>query len=386
MTMTLTAVLFSSMVFAEEPADPASDPEVLEYVVEESEEEIKDDLMVVRVNLSEEGEVILEDYSSIEIPEDTVTVNDSDIDSYIYDILSYSTTTEFVTEGIIEMGDTVNIDFSGRLATQEEPFDGGTAQGYELVLGSGTFIEGFEDQLAGHEIGETFDIYVTFPENYTEELAGQDAVFTITINYKTITVVPELTDAFVQEFSVSELGEELNTVDELREYTYNYLYNSYLKNAIMNVMQSKVNVITYPEEQFHIMKAYSEESLSYYSAMYSSYGLEGYDEDMIAQMSGFASADDYSNDEAMYYMNLILLLDNVAEEQGISYTDEEVNQAIEDYMLSYGYNTIYSVEEFKEMSGEAWVLLISKLQVEYEKVMDVLVDHVVFVASEAIGE
>ena len=84
---------------------------------------------------------------------------------------------EEVTEGTVEEGDTANIDYEGKL--DGEAFEGGTAKDTDLEIGSGTFIPGFEDGLVGVKIGDTVDLPLTFPENYTEELAGKDVVFTI---------------------------------------------------------------------------------------------------------------------------------------------------------------------------------------------------------------
>ena len=400
----LAAGLFSSFAFADEVPEAANEElsadteaavESEDSVESEDAADAEDDgispgasagdaeLRTVEVNLSENGEIEIDDYSVIEIPASAVQITDADISNYIDSMINYSITTEQITEGVAEEGDTVNIDFSGVLAGEEEPFEGGTGTGYDLTLGSGMFIPGFESQVVGHEVGETFDIDVTFPEQYTEDMAGKDATFTVTINYKSVEKVPELNDDFVKEFSASNLKEELNTVEELEEYTKNYLYDVSLKNAIMAQMQDKTHVYSYKEDQFELLKAYSLESLSYYAQMYSSMGMEGYDENMVAQSSGFADADSYTNDEAMYYMNIIMMLDKIADDYGIEITDEEVDEAVETYMASYGYDSTYTVDEFKEMSGEGWTLLITTLNVEYQKVMDELTANVVIVDDDA---
>ena len=394
LSLALCTMMLATAALAEEAdavseedvlTDEAAYPEEAAYSEEEGASYSQENLRTVEVSLSPEGECIMEDYSVIEIPESAVAVSDEEMDSYLNSIIAYSTTTEFEYEGTAQDGDYVNMDFSGRLADEEEPFDGGTAQGYEIVLGSGAFIPGFEDQVIGHKFGETFDINVTFPEEYAPELAGKEAVFTVTLNYRIVEVVPELTDEFIQEFSAKELDQQLNSLEELKEYTYNYLYDSQLKNAIIGQIQDKITVISYPEEEFNLMKANSLDSLTYYVSMYASYGMEDFDEEAMAQMSGYATAEDYANDEAIYYMNLFMLLDQIAADNGITYTEEEVDEAIAEYMKNYGYDEVYTLDEFKEMSGEAWILMISKLQVEYEKVMDVLKNNVVFVPDQTEG-
>ena len=371
----LAALLLNSVVFAEDTAEEA-EPETAAV---EEEAAASDLIPVPEVNLSENGELILEDYSEIEIPKSVVEVSEFEVDAYIQSILDYATTTEEITEGTAEEGDLINIDFSGVLEGEDEPRDGMVAEGFDITLGSGTFIPGFEEQMIGHAIGETFDVNVTFPEDYTEDLAGKNAVFTVTINSKNVSVVPELTDEFVQTFASENLDTELNSVEELTEYTKEYLFKNYLQNALMSAMQEKDTVISYNESQFELMKAYSAESLAYNASMYAAYGMDDFTEDSVAQMYGFENAEAYTTDEAMYYTEIIMLLDKIAEEEGISYTDEEVDETIAQYMKSYGYDGVYDVEQFKEMSGEAWVLLISKLNVEYEKDMDALESHVVYI-------
>ena len=337
-----------------------------------------ENLIKTEAPLSEEGEVTVEDYSVIEIPENLVEVSDQDVENEINNMLSFATTSEQITEGTVESGDTVNIDFAGVIEGETEPFEGGSAQGYDIVLGSGTFIPGFEDQIVGHEIGETFDIQVTFPEEFSEDLAGKNVTFTVTINYKTVQVTPELNDEFVRSFAAANFNTELNTVDELREYVREYLYNNLLDNAIMKALQEKTTVTSYEESVFEMLSEYYLADLAKYAEMYAAYGMEGYDADMIAKLSGFADAQSYAADEAMYYLDAVMALDTVAKDLGIEVTDEEVDEAILATMKSYGYDTVYTVDEFRELNGEGWTFLMTKLNVEYGKVVKALRDNVVF--------
>lgn len=346
----------------------------------DTEEASEEETTTIEVPTSENGEITLEDYSTIEVNEADVTISDESVDSYIDSIISYATTTETVTEGTAEDGDTVNIAYSGVLEGEEEVFD--SSDSYDLTLGSGTFIDGFEEQVVGHEIGETFDINVTFPEDYSaEEYAGKNATFTITINSKSVANVPELNDEFVKEFSAANMDTELNTVDELKEYTYNYLYDNALYSAIYNVLLEKETVISYSESDFELLKNYSNESLAYYASMLQQYGYTDATEDTAAQMYGYDTAEAYTVAEAQHYLGLTMLFDKIASDLGIEVTDEEVDEEIAAYMDSYGYTDTYTVEEFKELSGDAWVMLIKKLQVEYRKVMEALRDNVVIIPA-----
>ena len=149
------------------------------------------------------------DYSALKIPKKEVKVSDSDVQTEIDTILS---SYNQVTDRKVKKGDTVNIDYKGMVDGKE--FDGGTASGASLKIGSGTFIDGFEDQLIGKMPGETVQVKVTFPKDYQgKEVAGKDAVFETTINY--IDETPKLTDKFVKEKLSDRYG--YTTVKEMKK-------------------------------------------------------------------------------------------------------------------------------------------------------------------------
>ena len=114
-----------------------------------------------------------------------------------------------VTDRAAEMGDTATIDFEGFV--DGVAFEGGKGENYDLELGSGSFIPGFEEQVAGHNIDEEFDVNVTFPEEYTPELAGKEAVFKCKIHEIKVNELPELDDEFAKDVS------EFDTLDEVKE-------------------------------------------------------------------------------------------------------------------------------------------------------------------------
>ena len=142
--------------------------------------------------------VTLGDYKNIEYSYEVAAVSDSDIQSSVDSFLSENATYDEDKESEAKTGDTVNIDFTGKIDGVE--FDGGSGTNYDLVLGSGSFIDDFEDQIVGHKAGDTFDVAVTFPDDYgNDDLNGKDAVFTTTLNYIKLTHTPELTDELVAE-------------------------------------------------------------------------------------------------------------------------------------------------------------------------------------------
>ena len=155
--------------------------------------------------------VTLPDTENFTLSDDATTVSDSDIDNYISNnILSNYKTTNEITNRAAENGDTVNIDFAGSI--DGVAFDGGTGSDYDLTLGSGTFIDGFEDQIVGHSAGEEFDVNVTFPEEYqAAELAGKAAVFKIKLHEVKYKELPALDDELAKDCS------EYDTLEEFKE-------------------------------------------------------------------------------------------------------------------------------------------------------------------------
>jgi len=137
-------------------------------------------------------------------------ISEEDIQSRIDSNLATLNEQIEVSDRPVADGDTVNIDFVGKL--DGVAFEGGTAEGFDLVIGSGSFIDGFEDGLIGAQTGETLDLTLTFPENYASaDLAGQTTVFTVTVNKITETKTYELTDE-----TAHKLDETINTADEYR--------------------------------------------------------------------------------------------------------------------------------------------------------------------------
>ena len=182
-----------------------------------------------------------DDYADITIAADLGQVSDDDINNYIEsNVLSSFATDEQVTDRAAADGDTVNIDYVGRI--DGEAFDGGNTNGSgaDLTLGSGTYIDNFEDQIVGHTPGETFDVTVTFPEDYgNEDLNGKEAVFKTTLNYIKESKNPELTDDWV----ASNLGEtmNLNNVEELNTFVKNTMLYDQQASTVYSALHDKVS-------------------------------------------------------------------------------------------------------------------------------------------------
>lgn len=166
--------------------------------------------LVVAVSVEVKPEVVLGEYKGLEIEAVPTEVSDEMIDNEIDKQRHLNARRINIDDRAAEEGDKVNIDFVGKV--DGVAFDGGTAEDQELELGSGSFIPGFEEGIVGHEVGEAFDIEVSFPEDYhSEELKGKDAVFSITLNSIAVEELPEVDDEFIKDIS------EFDTVDEYKE-------------------------------------------------------------------------------------------------------------------------------------------------------------------------
>lgn len=195
---------------AVEGAVKEADIEIVDNPYDVDIESIGKDGVEFTLKVTTKPDVELEDYKGLKADKPTTEVTDEDVQNEIDKLLDRSA--RFVeVEREAENDDLVTIDFDGYV--DDKAFEGGKGEGYELTLGSGQFIPGFEDQIVGHKAGEEFDVNVKFPEDYTEELAGKDATFKVVLHNVKEKQLPEFDDDFVTEVS------EYDTVDELKDHT-----------------------------------------------------------------------------------------------------------------------------------------------------------------------
>lgn len=266
------------------------------------------------------------------LSEEANTVAAEDVDTYISDniLASFEETVE-VTDRAAATGDTVNIDYAGSI--DGVAFDGGTAQGYDLTLGSGRFIDGFEDQIVGHTPGETFDVVVTFPDPYENnpDLAGKEAVFTTTLNSIQETQLPELTDAWVQENLNQELG--LTSVDTLKSYVEGILLFDQQANEIYSQLNEQLTVA---EELPESLVKYFEDYYLLTPFLYSQ--MSGATLDDFVAASGFENAAAYLESIHGYVESAAhqtLIIQALAETYGIVCDTDTMNS---EFMGQFGTN------------------------------------------------
>ncbi len=161
-------------------------------------DDFSEENIVLVADVPVKPDVAVGSYTGIKIPKYEYTVTDADVEKEIGSVRDRMAESVEVTDRPAEMGDTANIDFVGKADGKE--FDGGSAKGYDLTLGSGSFIPGFEEGVVGMTLGEVKEIPVTFPEDYqAEELKGKPAVFTVTLHKLTGKRLPELDEAFAKK-------------------------------------------------------------------------------------------------------------------------------------------------------------------------------------------
>lgn len=319
---------------------------------------------------SKEGKVTVGEYKGLAL----TSVTQADVDAEIEAMLEYYA--ELVeVDRAAEDGDTVNINYVGLL--NGEAFEGGTNDseaGTDLVLGSGSFIDGFEDGLIGAVAGEKRDLDLTFPETYSNnpDLAGKAVVFQVTVNAVKEEQIPELTDAFV-----SEKAPEYATVDAymtaLRE---NLNYNSYYEQVTEQVMASS-EVEKYNEEKVAARKADLIAEYTSYAEYYGSYyGLDT--ETAIMYFLGFESTEAFEEEMGNYAYEVeknAMIIEEIAKMENIELTDDIYNAKAAEYAEAYGYEDVASfVEDYEEEQVRSAILS--------ELVMDFIIENAVITEAE----
>ena len=302
-----------------------------------------------------------DDYASIAIPSDEVVPTDDDVQGQIDYLASSFATTEQVTDRAVEDGDTVNIDYVGTIDGVE--FEGGNTNGAgtDVTIGVTQYIDDFLDQLVGHMPGETFDVEVTFPEDYgVEELNGKDAVFSTTINYIEEQVTPEIDDAWVEENLSSSYG--WTTVDEMRQNIFDSLQANNVANYVQTYVTDNSEVTEVPEV---IIESQRQLTLKQYQDYADTYGMTL--EDMLSMVSGAQTADEFLELGAEGFEQTArsyLVYQAIAEDAGIDPTEDDV--------LAY-FRSIMGVEDLTDLEN-AYGMAYLKLCTLVQQVEDLLTD------------
>ncbi len=301
-----------------------------------------------------ENNVTLGDYKGIEVVNSATVVSDEEVDAYIEYMMSmYSNLEEVTDRDVIENGDVANIDYEGK--KDGVAFEGGTAQGYDLAIGSGSFIPGFEEGLVGVKKGETVDLELTFPEEYhAADLAGAKVVFTVTVNGIYKEIAGEFNDEFVAGLAI----EGVATADEYRAYLKSMMEESYEEQARQDLEVQVITVVTenatVKEIPQGLIDKFYDINISNMTYQASMYGMD---------LQSFVSAY-YGMDEATFEAETVAAAEEsakqamvclkIAGQENITISEEEMNAAIEENYTSYGYtsaeefNSLVDLQEYKD--------------------------------------
>ena len=312
--------------------------------------------------------VKLNDYMNmtVELSQD-YTVSDDAIQSYIEYLMSQYPSYEVSDKKTVESGDIVNIDYVGKVDGQE--FSGGSATGYHLTIGSGTFIDGFEDGLIGKNVGETVDLNLKFPDNYTNntDLAGKDVVFTVTINSidtEKEVAYDDLTDEYVSE-NFSNRG--ITTVDGLKSAVSSSL-ESQVYSSKMSEIQSAVLSKLLDECEVTLPDGLLDQRISEYKERVNK-AVEESGKSFEDYMG--MSEDDFNDQVSDYIQESLkqeLILEAIVKDQKISVSKKDFEEFVDSYVSQYG---IADRETFyKEYGGEDYVRLSYAENQALSKVMD----------------
>lgn len=317
-----------------------------------------------------EPEVQLGDYKGLEIEKQDSELTDEDLQEAIDHSLGHLADMVVKEDGAVENGDTVNIDFDGYV--DGEQFEGGQADGYDLEIGSGSFIPGFEDQLVGVKTGEEKDVVVTFPEEYhAEELAGKEATFKTKVNEIKYKEVPELDDEIA-----NELDSEANSVDEYKENLRKRLSEQKAEEAKNVEKEEAINKAT-DNVTINIPQAMIDTELD---RMVQEFGQriqqQGLDLQTYFQISGQDESQlrEQMKDDAEQRIKTNLTLSAIADKENIEATDEDIDKELE--KMSKQFNI--SVEDIKNTLGNTDII---KNDVRIQKVIDLLRDNAKYVES-----
>lgn len=324
----LNAVLPESYeaAVAESGIDPVAQPKIDIKSMNKGEDwEITADVIV-------KPEVKLGDYKNLEVSVDVEKdVTDADVDAKI-EAAQKNLAELVIKEDAAENGDTVVIDFEGKV--DGVAFDGGTAQNHSLELGSGSFIPGYEEQLVGHKAGETVEVTVTFPEDYqAEDLAGKEAVFTTTIHEVKAKEVPELDDELAKD-----IDEEVETLAELKAKYKAQLteekeaqYTDAVETAAIEAAVANAEIVELPGEMVHdeVHRAMNE--------FLGNMQQQGISADMYYQLTGTSEEQLHAQFEgdADKRVRTNLVIEAVAAAENFKTTQDEIDTEVAELAETY---------------------------------------------------
>ena len=350
--------MYGAEVFYQDAMDELA-PKAFEFGLDESKLRMVGTPSIIDVNVTDDRtasytfevtlypEVTLGQYKGLEAERKDESVSDEDVDNELNSVRKRNARMIDIDDRAAEMGDTVDIDFDGYL--DGERFDGGKAEGYSLELGSNSFVPGFEDQIVGMKIGEEKDIDITFPENYTPELAGKAVVFKIKLNGITTPELPELDDEFAKDVS------EFDTLDEykgsLRENLEKRKKDEAENDFRANVLKQAVNNLKAEIPECMILEKVEQTIRDYAS----NFGMtdRSVPLESLKEMMGLSDEVIENNirPAAEFQVKTDLLLDKIKDEEKLEVTEEAFNE----YLNKVAEDVKATADQLKNYFGEAFI-------------------------------
>ncbi len=323
----------------------------------------------------ETDKLTISKYKGIEIEEveKPGEVTDEDVDWYIQSALQSEATKEEITDRPVEMGDIATIDYTGKIDGVE--FEGGSATDYPLEIGSGQFIEGFEDSVVGHSIGETYDWQGAFPEDYKNaEYAGKDVVFTITVKGISKEQVPELNDDFVKSVSKKSknVEEYKKEVEKKVKKNNDTSYENAISQAVWQKVLENTEVKEYPKDEVDNIK---DPLIEQYKTLAEEYDQEY--ETFIQEQMG-SSVEDFEKqveEAAKSSVKQTMVTEAIADKERIKMGEKEYEEQLEKLAAEYGYESVDVLKSSAEEEDLKEIALNSMVR-------EWLKEHSVQVAAE----
>jgi len=295
-------------------------------------ESIDEEKVTFKFIVTVKPEVKLGDYKGLDIHKEEVNVEAADVDAEITRLQERFADLVLKEEGKVENGNTAVIDFEG--FKDDVPFEGGKGESYPLVIGSGTFIPGFEEQLIGMGVEETKDINVTFPEEYqVAELAGQPVVFKVTVHEIKEKVLPEVNDELVKQAKV----ENVETVDAYREFAHknleetktreaNQKFENEVLTAIVEAAEVEIPDVMVEEETDNLVRDFEQRLQA-----------QGFGLDQFLQITGNTKEgirEEMSKD-AYNKVNVRLVLEAIAAAESLEVSEEDIEKELNNIAEMY---------------------------------------------------
>jgi len=275
-------------------------------------------------------DVIIGNYKGIEVKKQSLEVTEEEINAEIDKVRNQNGRTITVEDRAVQKDDMTTIDFEGFIDGQ--PFEGGKKENYDLIIGSGSFIPGFEEQLIGAEIGKEKEIQVTFPEEYhAPNLAGKEATFKVTIKEIKVKELPEADDDFAQDVSDFNTLEEYKAdlKEKLSEKKEDEAYEAKKEEAIDKIIETSQMEIPDAMIDYQVRVSLDEFARGLQ--------MQGLSAEQYFQFTGLTPQKvmEEMRPNVIKKIQTTLILDKIAEIEGFTATEEDVNQEIEDAAAAY---------------------------------------------------